>query len=439
MVIENKDENKDQSEDNGLVRLLNTRIEKLRPKLLDLTRRNPLLATKFSDRSHSHIRVVDELPQVLFEKMTRGIMIFSPLPLLEEDPKDEMTQEFQSALSAARLTDEVYINKCGNIDQDSGDSADQLAEVERELRDQLREAFGLHPRQTKTNITLVHHARNNKIRPEYELPLPSEVNADGRHDDNLIQTLLLPDLFERRLNSLIGKCNTWSQETGINVLKTAYGFLEWKEGLTSDPSLAPLILLPTEIEKKKTRSGYEYSVSGQDENPEANTVLAEKMRRDFGLELPAFDSEQMTVEEYFNEVRSLEIHGKRLEVKRRVAIGVFPSARMAMYYDLNTSNYDFSEHDTINELLLGNDENATETPFGDEYEVDDPKIEAKVSCIVMDADSSQFSTIIDVMDGRNIAVEGPPGTGKSQTIVNTIAASLSAGKRVLFVAEKWRH
>jgi len=33
-------------------------------------------------------------------------------------------------------------------------------------------------------------------------------------------------------------------------------------------------------------------------------------------------------------------------------------------------------------------------------------------------------------------VEGPPGTGKSQTITNLIAAALTAGKTVLFVSEK---
>src|SRR6202012_1826117 len=48
----------------------------------------------------------------------------------------------------------------------------------------------------------------------------------------------------------------------------------------------------------------------------------------------------------------------------------------------------------------------------------------------------QFSVIVDVMDDRNVAVEGPPGSGKSQTIVNTIAVALSHGKKVLFVAEK---
>jgi superfamily I DNA and/or RNA helicase/very-short-patch-repair endonuclease len=47
-----------------------------------------------------------------------------------------------------------------------------------------------------------------------------------------------------------------------------------------------------------------------------------------------------------------------------------------------------------------------------------------------------MSTIIDAMDGKNLAVIGPPGTGKSQTITNLITASISNGKSVLFVAQK---
>jgi KaiC/GvpD/RAD55 family RecA-like ATPase len=37
---------------------------------------------------------------------------------------------------------------------------------------------------------------------------------------------------------------------------------------------------------------------------------------------------------------------------------------------------------------------------------------------------------------KNLVIEGPPGTGKSQTITNLIAACLADGKKVLFVAEK---
>ncbi len=41
-----------------------------------------------------------------------------------------------------------------------------------------------------------------------------------------------------------------------------------------------------------------------------------------------------------------------------------------------------------------------------------------------------------VDQGHDLVMEGPPGTGKSQTITNLIAQALGRGKSVLFVAEK---
>ena len=55
---------------------------------------------------------------------------------------------------------------------------------------------------------------------------------------------------------------------------------------------------------------------------------------------------------------------------------------------------------------------------------------------VLDADSSQRSAIAAVVDGRSLVIHGPPGTGKSQTIANLIAALVARGRKVLFVAEK---
>ncbi len=54
----------------------------------------------------------------------------------------------------------------------------------------------------------------------------------------------------------------------------------------------------------------------------------------------------------------------------------------------------------------------------------------------MEADSSQHSAIVDAMKGNNLVIEGPPGTGKSQTITNLIANALAKDKKVLFIAEK---
>ena len=55
---------------------------------------------------------------------------------------------------------------------------------------------------------------------------------------------------------------------------------------------------------------------------------------------------------------------------------------------------------------------------------------------ILDADSSQHEAIEAVKRGAHLVMDGPPGTGKSQTIANMIAEALAAGKTVLFVSEK---
>ena len=107
-----------------------------------------------------------------------------------------------------------------------------------------------------------------------------------------------------------------------------------------------------------------------------------------------------------------------------------------MYHDLDTTRPGFSTNDIVGTLLGGTEANVGATPFSPDYDVDDPEFEEKVPLLVTEADSSQFSTLVDIAGGQNLAVEGPPGTGKSQTIVNAIAAAIANGKKVLFVAEK---
>lgn len=417
-----------------LQELIKHKVENLRPKLLDLSRRNPLLATKLSPRSNAHVRVVDELPDILFYKLNNGQdMRLVPLPDIDDDPKDEETKKFRDALSAARLTDESYQSELETIAQDADDYLDRTRAIERSLKDRLRAELGMPPRPQLADINLMQHARNNGITPSYELPLPEQDHVKPRHADDDIQTLLLPKDLERKLNSVTAKCRTWIQETGINVLHVAYGFLEWSEPNQTETSYAPLVLCSAQIEKRRTREGLEFHLKGAGEEAEINAVLAEKMRLDFGIELPLFSG--TSVEEYLAMIA--EIAPKQIiwKVRRQVAIGVFPSARMAMYHDIDPNHPAFPDSEIVRSLLGGTN-SETASPFADEYNVDEPEIEGSVPYIVMDADSSQFSTLVDIAHGKNLAVEGPPGTGKSQTIVNAIAAALASGKKVLFVAEK---
>ena len=72
--------------------------------------------------------------------------------------------------------------------------------------------------------------------------------------------------------------------------------------------------------------------------------------------------------------------------------------------------------------------------LGEDYDIDShPRNNIP---LIYDADSSQHSALIDALSGRNMVVEGPPGTGKSQTITNLIAIAITEGKKVLFLSEK---
>lgn len=55
---------------------------------------------------------------------------------------------------------------------------------------------------------------------------------------------------------------------------------------------------------------------------------------------------------------------------------------------------------------------------------------------VVISDPTQSLAIAEARAGRSYIIQGPPGTGKSQTITNLIADFVARGKRVLFVCEK---
>lgn len=344
--------------------------------------------------------------------------------------KKQKSFEMHSQMQDSRIE---YLRDLESVERDADNYLDRTRSIERNLKDRIRVDLKMPPRPRQADINLAQHARNNGIIPSYDLPQPGNGTKQEQHPDNDIQTLLLPKDLERKLNNITSKCRTWMQETGINVLQVAYGFLEWSEPNQTETSYAPLVLCSAQIEKKRTREGVEFRMSGTGDEPEINAVITEKMRIEFDIELPPF--ENASVEEYLSLVAKIAPRQIVWKVRRQVAIGVFPSARMAMYHDIDPEHPSFPDSEIV-QALLGGTNSETTSPFADAYNVDEPAIEKSVPCIVMDADSSQFSALVDIAGGKNLAIEGPPGTGKSQTIVNAIAAALAEGKKILFVAEK---
>jgi primosomal replication protein N'' len=57
--------------------------------------------------------------------------------------------------------------------------------------------------------------------------------------------------------------------------------------------------------------------------------------------------------------------------------------------------------------------------------------------VVVESDPSQDSAVLQARAAPGILVEGPPGTGKSQTIVNIVADAMGRGETVLVVCQKY--
>lgn len=418
-------------------------VEKHRMKLLDTSKRNNLISFNHSERSRQHVRVIDELPDFLFGQFLDGkTFTFSPLPEEDQTPPDEKSSSFRRQLEQAKLTDDEYRAAVDGVDQDKEGALDQIKKFERDLRNKVRKELGLTDWTDQRSLSNLEVAKKYGLNPSYEMPVPTPENQQDaeRHTDKYIQTLLKPEEMARKLSGLSSYVRTDIEETGVNTLYAAFGFLQWYESENSEKACtAPLLLLQLEIEKKQSNEGYTYKIQATGEEPEINLSLSERMKKDFGFELPEFTAED-TPETFMKKVADGITPKKgKWSVRRFITIGRFRFSRLVMFHDLNPEKWPGDTEVATNEVvkkLFSGAEIIGGHDYSEDYHIDTPAVENAVPLLITAVDSSQHSAIVDVMKGNNLAIKGPPGTGKSQTITNIIACALAKGKTVLFLAEK---
>ena len=257
-------------------------------------------------------------------------------------------------------------------------------------------------------------------------------------DKKNLKTDLSKQELEKRLRYIDQQAKTMVQEQGYNILYIAAGFIEWIDRKKpKQKNLAPLILIPVEIERKSV--GKNFSLSWTGEDIQNNISLHAKLLEN-GIELPKFEqtSALEATDIYFDSVKKAIAPIKNWEINtEKVSLGFFSFTKFIMYNDLNPESWADNVDLTTNELIQAIF-NPKKNVYDDTFEEDevDEKLHYKTMYQVLDADSSQIAVIENVKAGHNLVVEGPPGTGKSQTIVNLIAELIAEGKTVLFVSEK---
>jgi hypothetical protein len=121
------------------------------------------------------------------------------------------------------------------------------------------------------------------------------------------------------------------------------------------------------------------------------------------------------------------------DISPRLVLGTFSYAKLPMVADLALQGDSLADHDVV--AALAGDESAL-AAVRLRVPESDPEPDPEHEHLVLDADSSQHAAIDAVRAGAHLVIKGPPGTGKSQTIANLIAALAAEGKSTLFVAEK---
>ena len=246
------------------------------------------------------------------------------------------------------------------------------------------------------------------------------------------------DALDVRLIEIFRHARTSLEESGANTLYLGLGFLRWFESESSQkPRRAPLLLVPIVIERLSVQEGFRFVMD--DAEVRVNTTLLQLLERDFDLTVPVGDplpedERGVDVDKVLDVFRRTALAMPRWEVEDVACIGFFSFTKYLMWLDLKNRD------ELLQSAVL---RHLVEAPGAalpqdvpefarDELDDVDP---AEVFC-PKDADSSQLSAVMAGSAGRSFVLEGPPGTGKSQTITNLIAQSLANGKRVLFVAEK---
>lgn len=275
------------------------------------------------------------------------------------------------------------------------------------------------------------------------LPTSYDLTAH-RAGEATFRALLYPDDLAKHCRKLEREANLAIEETGANMLFLVLGFLEYPDQPQGDRKfLAPLLSIPVALSTKTQDNERTFELDYTGDDVATNLSLYEKLRVDHGLVLPDFVEERADVDGYFEQISSAIRERPGFVVKRRVSLGLLSFTNMLLVRDLDPEHWPvrggnnaFLDHPVIRQLFEGQQNNGgevlTDPPVHDVDEGPGGDIP-----LVFDADSSQQSALVDVLhEKRQLVIEGPPGTGKSQTITNLIAACIAGGKTVLFVAEK---
>ncbi|MBF2759712.1 MAG: DUF4011 domain-containing protein [Ectothiorhodospiraceae bacterium AqS1] len=251
------------------------------------------------------------------------------------------------------------------------------------------------------------------------------------------------DKLDNTLLALYRKAKNDLEEGGSNTLFMSIGMLRWQETEKSKKSYkAPLVMLPMQLHRRSARSKITAAIH-PDEEAVFNSTLIEFLLQDYEIDLGCYreslptDEHGVDIPRVWERVREAIKDIKGFELIEDIVVGNFSFRKFLMWQDLHDRLDALKNNLFVNHLIEqgGGGGYPHTASFIDAGEVD-RRIEPGSLHTPLYADSSQLAAIEASTREQDYVLEGPPGTGKSETIANIIATNIAKGRKVLFVAEK---
>src|SRR3990172_3765623 len=199
-----------------------------------------------------------------------------------------------------------------------------------------------------------------------------------------LRALYYPENLERYCRKLHREMKSALEETGAHMLFLVFGFLEFPEKGPADRTMtAPLISVPVTIEKgdidRETRH-YRYHISHTGEELSENLSLREKLRQDYGFDLPTFDEGENTPNDYFSEIQRAIQNKHRWKIKRQMTMALLSFTKMLLVRDIDPTKWPtfrnkesaLADHPIVRMVFEGvrNIDGGTDRAFGEDYDID---------------------------------------------------------------------
>ena len=217
-------------------------------------------------------------------------------------------------------------------------------------------------------------------------------------------------------------------DRGVSPLYLGVGMLHWSDD-DGTPYESPILLVPVQIEAAGPR------LVARPEDPIVNPALVVRMG-ELDIDIPEINSlAELDVTVLWAKVDVAIGERRGWYADETVTLSCLSVHREDMYYDLYENEPHIVEHPVVRALATRDADRAftfEPTPV-ERIDVVAPPEDVP---LILDADASQRVAIAAAVAGRSFVLDGPPGSGKSQTIANMVGGLLHAGKRVLVVSEK---